>query len=468
MTEDKLLYNKIIEAFENNKEKYFQNDTPEISKVRQESIDLFKKNGFPDSKMENWRNTDLTDVLAKDYNIASDTPKKKQDIRNVFKCKIHDFETDQVSLLNGWYMDNDKALEELPNGIIVGSLAKAMLKYPELIEKYFGKYAKPTDGSFTALNTAFSTDGFFLYIPDNVVVDKPMQMVSIINWHEPLMVQTRNLVIMGKNSKLTLVHCDDSTNQQSIFKNSISEIHIGENASLDHYKLQNLNNDSSLINSTYFYQEKYSKLITNAITLNGGLIRNYTHVTLDGKGANADIFGVYLMDGKQHVDNQVFVDHASPECYSNELFKGIVDEQASAVFNGHILVRKDSQKTNAFQNNKNILMTDDAKVNAKPFLEIYADDVKCSHGATVGQLDPDAMFYLRSRGICEANARLLLLYAFAADVINHIKIEPLKQRVDDMIKQRLRGELQVCETCALHCEGPNKDIIFDIDMSKLS
>ncbi len=467
MTEDKLLYNKIISTFENNRERYFQNDTPAISKMRQESIDLFKKNGFPDKKLESWKNTDLKQVLDKDYSIASETLQEGQDISNVFKCKIHDFDTDQISLLNGRYMDQDKALQELPNGVIIGSLVKAMEKYPELIEKYFGKYASPADGSFTALNTAFATDGFFMYVPDNVIIEKPVQMVSIINWHEPLMVQTRNLVIMGKNTQLTLVHCDDSTNQESIFKNSISEIHIGENASLDHYKLQNLNNDSSLINSTYFHQEENSNLTTNAVTLNGGLIRNYTHVTLNGKGASADIQGVYLMDKKQHVDNQVFVDHASPDCYSNELFKGIVDEEASAVFNGHVLVRKDSQKTQAYQTNKNILMTDNAKVNAKPFLEIYADDVKCSHGATVGQLDPDAMFYLRARGICEANARLLLLYAFVAEVINHIKIEALKVRVDDMIKQRLRGELHVCETCALHCEGPNKEIIFDIDITKV-
>ena len=467
MTEEKLLYNKILDSFENNKERCFQNDSPVMSKIRADSINIFKKNGFPDTNLEKWRNTDLRDVLNRNYNISSETKMEDQDISKIFKCMIHDFDTDQVSLLNGWYVDKNQLLDELPNGVILGSLAKAMKKYPEIIEKYFGKYAKPSDGSFTALNTAFTTDGFFLYVPDNVIIEKPIQMVSIINWHEPLMVQTRNLVIMGKNSGLTLVHCDDSTNQESIFKNSISEIHIGENASLDHYKLQNLNNDSSLINSTYFYQEKNSNLITNAITLNGGLIRNYTHVTLDGKGASADILGVYLMDKKQHVDNQVFVDHANPECYSNELFKGIVDEEASAVFNGHILVRKDSQKTNAFQNNKNILMSDTARVNSMPFLEIYADDVKCSHGATVGQLDPDAMFYLRSRGICEANARLLLLYAFAAEVINLIKIEPLKDRVDDMIKQRLRGELHVCETCALHCEGPKKDIIFDIDMSKV-
>jgi Fe-S cluster assembly protein SufD len=208
-------------------------------------------------------------------------------------------------------------------------------------------------------------------------------------------------------------------------------------------------------------------LKTNSITLNGGLIRNNVDVKLNGEYAEADVFGVYLMDKEQHVDNQVFIDHASPNCYSNELYKGILDDKGTAVFNGHILVRKDSQKTNAYQNNKNILLTDTARANAKPFLEIYADDVKCSHGATVGQLDNEAMFYLQSRGIKEHDARMLLMYAFAADVINKINIEALKIRIDDMVKKRLRGELSVCDKCVLHCSSPEKEINFDIDLSKI-
>jgi Fe-S cluster assembly protein SufD len=351
--------------------------------------------------------------------------------------------------------------------VIAGSLAAAMASYPELFEQHYGKYADKEKDSFQALNMAFAQDGFFIYVPDNVVVDKPMQMVSIINWDKELFIQTRNLVIMGKNSKMTMVHCDDSTNQEAMLKNSVTEVFIDEGANLEHYKLQNLNNQSTLINATWFRQMKDSILTSNAITLNGGLIRNYTHTVLDGEGASADIYGVYLMDKTQHVDNQVYVDHAKPNCYSNELFKGILDEEATASFHGHILVRKDAQQTNAFQNNKNILMSDTAKAHSKPFLEIYADDVKCSHGATVGQLDPEAMFYLRQRGICEANARLLLLYAFAGEIVEKVSIEALRERVDDMIRKRLKGELHICDTCALHCEGPNKEILFEIDMTKV-
>jgi Fe-S cluster assembly protein SufD len=461
------LQQKLIKIFEDNKNLIFKNSTPYLASIREKAFEAFKDTGFPNKQNEDWRYTDLSKALSLDYKQILVPSHKHIDLNKVFKCSINNFKTDQVSLVNGWYISEREPLEVLNNGVIIGSLAEAISTYPDLIDQHLGKYAGTEKNGFNALNTAFAQDGFFMYIPDGVVVEKPVQMVSIINWNKNLFVQTRNLIIMGENSKLTLVHCDDSTNQQAIFKNSINEIFINKNAILDHYKLQNLNNNSFLINSSYFHQEANSNLTTNAITLNGGLIRNYTHVKLNGKNSNADVYGVYLMDGTQHVSNQVFIDHAKPDCSSNELFKGIVDNEASAVFNGHILVRKNAQRTNACQNNRNLLLTDLAKVNIKPCLEIYADDVKCSHGATVGQLDAEAMFYIRSRGICEVNARLLLMYAFAAEIINKISIKPLQDRIDEMIKQRLKGELHICETCALHCDGPNKEILFEIDMSKI-
>jgi len=294
-----------------------------------------------------------------------------------------------------------------------------------------------------------------------------MQMVNIIRHYRNIFIQNHNLIILGRNARLQLLQCDDSVDQQRSVTNTVTEVFIGENSSLDHYKLQNKNNNSTFINSAFFNLEKNARLLTNGITLNGGMIRNDIHVTLNGEHAEANIMGVYLMDGSQHVDNQVFVDHAYPNCFSNELFKGILDDSASAVFNGHILVRRDAQKTNAYQNNKNILLTDKATVNTMPFLEIYADDVKCSHGTTIGQLDQNALFYLKSRGIGDDNARLLLMYAFAAEVINYIGIEPLRIRVDDMVKKRLRGELSICDQCVLHCSSKEKPVHFEIDMSKI-
>jgi Fe-S cluster assembly protein SufD len=221
-----------------------------------------------------------------------------------------------------------------------------------------------------------------------------------------------------------------------------------------------------MVNSSYFHQKDNSTVSTNTISLNGGVLRNDIDVTLNGQNCHADIIGLYLMDRQQHVDNQVYVDHAKANSYSNELFKGIIDDEAKAIFNGHILVRKDSQNTNAFQSNKNIQLTNKARVVTKPFLEIYADDVKCSHGATVGQLDPDAMFYLRSRGICERNARMLMMYAFAAQVVNYIRIDALKERIDNMVVKRLKGELSICDQCVLHCKD-DRHISFNIDLSKI-
>jgi len=461
------LEQKLSGLFEEYQTKFFSKDRACIAENRLRSIDLFKQKGFPTIQEEVWRNTDLTNALSKDYLHLSGFDTQNVDLDKLFKCDIHNFDTDIISLLNGWVVNGGAELKTLSNGVIIGSMAEAMKSLPEFFDNYYGKSEKIDEHSLSSLNAAMVQDGVFIYVPDNVEMDRAIQMVSIINHQKGLFVQNRNLIIIGKNSKLTLVHCDDTTNQLASFNNSVTEVFVGENAHLDHYKLQNFNNDSTLINSTYFHQEANSTISTNAISLNGGLIRNNVFVNLQGEGAHADVLGVYLMDRKQHVDNYVFIDHAVPNCTSKELFKGILDEESSGVFNGHILVRQDAQNTNAFQNNKNILLTDTATIDTKPFLEIYADDVKCSHGATVGQLDAEAMFYLRSRGITEDNARMLLLYAFAAEVINHISIEALRSRIDDMVKKRLRGELSICENCVLHCSHPEKEIEFEIDLSKI-
>ncbi|MCF8228279.1 MAG: Fe-S cluster assembly protein SufD [Bacteroidales bacterium] len=461
------LKEKFEKQFEEHKKDLFSRDTKTVAEYRTKGFESFRQMGFPHKRMENWRNTDLSKVLDMDYNQNLIPAQEEVDVQDLFECKVHDFDTEISSLLNGWYVYSDAPLRKLPDGTILGSLAKAMEEYPELVDRYYGKAFKLEQNGFTAMNTAFAQDGVFIYVPDNVKVAKPIQMINIINKNENIFIQNRNLVILGRNAELSLVHCDDSINHHVSFTNSLTEAIVKENAKLDHYKLQNLNNNSTLINSSFFDLEKDSRLTTNAISLNGGLIRNNIHVSLNGENGAADIFGVFLMDRDQHVDNQVFVDHKVPNCYSNELFKGILDDQASGVFNGHIMVRRDAQKTNAYQNNKNLLLTDDAKMHTKPFLEIYADDVKCSHGATVGQLDDDAMFYLKARGINADKARVLLMYAFAAEVIQKITIEPLRIRIDDMVKRRLRGELSVCEKCVLHCSEPEKEIQFDIDLSKI-
>jgi len=444
----------------------FSGDTPYVAELRRQAFEEFRRLGFPHAGLERWRGTDLSRSLAVEYEFMLTAPATDVDIEKIFRCEVPHFETFLVAQLNGWYVYRNSPLTVLPNGVIVGSLARAFEQYPELISRHYGKYASAAQG-LTALNTAFAQDGIFIYVPDNTIVPDVIQMVNVVDSDRNLMLQTRNLVILGKNSQLKLVQCDDSINHRTTFINGVSEFYLDANSSLDHYKLQNKDENSTLINTIYFYQEQGSELSSNAISLNGGIIRNCSHVKLMGENASANIYGVYLMDRNQHIDNQVLIDHAVPRCQSNELFKGILDDHASGVFNGHVLVRKDAQQTNAYQTNKNILLTDKASIDSKPFLEIYADDVKCSHGATVGQLDTDAMFYIRSRGISESNARILLMYAFAAEVVNKITIPELRQRIDDMVKKRLRGELSYCDQCVLHCSTQEKKVSFDIDLSRV-
>jgi Fe-S cluster assembly protein SufD len=458
---------RLIHVFEENESLISRNDPSYVTRLRYESFNKFRELGMPTRKNEDWKYTDLTETLSKDYYQYLQPQEENSDIDSIFACEVHNFKTDQISLLNGWHVRTAEPLRNFNNGMIAGGLADAMRIHPDIIEKHYAKYADSGKNIFHALNTAFAQDGVFIYVPDNVVIEKPVQIISIINHDQNLFLQTRNLIVLGKNSQITLVQCDDSTNQQASFNNSMTEVFLDENSHLEHYKLQNLNNISTLLNSTYFHLKENSRLTTFSITLNGGMIRNYTNVKLNGQGAGADVFGLYLMDRKQHVDNQVFIEHAVPNCTSNELYKGILDDEAMGIFNGHILVQRDAQKTIAFQSNRNILLTDKATANARPFLEIYADDVKCGHGATVGQLDTEALFYIRSRGICLASARLLLMYAFAAEVINKITIGPLKTRIDDMVKRRLKGELSICDHCVLHCKNQEKEITFDIDLSKI-
>lgn len=438
------------------------------SSFRNEAFSTFKKIGLPTVKNEKWRNTNLSKTYSKDFVFEKASEKYNKSLDEIFVCEVHGFNTQTVSMLNGWfYSPNNEKLIVHENGLIVGSIFEAQKQFPELFDKHFNTVAKTDTHGLTAVNAALFTDGLFIYVPDGVIVEKAIQLIKMINRDENLMVNSRNLIVLGKNSQLSFLHCDDSINQNSSFINTVTEVIISENAHFSLHKLQNLNDASSLVNSTFIKQERNSTSKVNVITYNGGLIRNELYVDLVGEGADADLNGVYLMDKKQHIDNQVYVNHAVANCTSSELFKGVLDEEASGVFNGYIFVARDAQNTVAFQQNNNILLSSNAKIDTQPFLEIYADDVKCSHGATVGQLDTEALFYMKQRGIGHADALLLLMFAFTAEVTSKIGIESLRQSIEDMIKKRLRGELSICDKCVLHCSIPDHPIEFDIDLSKI-
>ena len=458
--DNKTLQNQFIEYANNSMEMISANDTPRVKLLRQEALKNFIDNGFPTKKMEKWRNSRMIECVNENFNIDK-IENKKHD----FCCVIRELDTEVISMTNGKFAEND-SLKVLDNGIIIGSTRKAMQEYPELFEKYFGTCNINDNNGFYDINTALWQDGFFIYAPKNTVGEKPIQIIKIIDEENNPFIQTRNLIIVEASSQLQIIDCDDSIKEQSSFVNSYTEIFIGENAQLENYKLQNLNDNSSLLNTNTAKQLSNSRLQAHTISFNGGKIRNNIHVDIDGEGAECNIYGLYLVDKKQHVDNQLKVNHNVANCNSNEKFKGILDNNATAVFNGHVYVAPNAQKTTAYQNNSNIILTDKAKIHTLPFLEIYADDVKCSHGSSIGQLDQEAMFYMQQRGISKENARMLLMYAFAAEISNNIGIEALRERIDDMIKRRLKGELSSCENCVFQCNTP-KEYDFKIDLSKI-
>ncbi len=462
------LSDAVLKKYSNNRDEFEPKGLTHSSDARREGIELFKKLGLPTTKLEKWRSTNLNEFYEKELKIGYEKPAFDKEINEIFHCSVHGFNTNVFSLLNGWfYSPEDKQLQVLEDGIIIGSMSKAQKEYPDIFQKYYNRQKISQGHGLNALNSAIYTDGLFVYVPDNVRSEKAIQLIKMVNSDTGSMINTRNLIIIGNNCKISFLHCDDSINQNTGFLVTNSEIFLGENSELDLYKLQNLNNQTALLNSTSVYQQKSSDLNIKVLSFNGGIIRNEFLIDLQGEFANGDIAGMYLMDENQHIDNQVKVLHSAPNCTSSELFKGVLDNKASAVFNGYIYVARDAQKTQAFQRNANILMTSEAKIDTMPFLEIYADDVKCSHGATVGQLDEEALFYMMQRGISEANARLLLMYAFVNEVTDKIAIEPLRSSIDDMVKKRLRGDLSICDRCVLHCSKPDKPMEFEIDMSKI-
>lgn len=462
------LKDRLCSVYENNRSLIAAGDLPFVTELREKAFVHFGELGFPHMGLEAWKGTSLEQALSHNYGLSLVPAEEDVTAEDIFKCEIPHFETLLATQLNGWFVHQGQPIRVYPNGLIIGSLASAMKAYPEIFKAHYGRYAPIDDNGLNALNTVFALDGFFIYVPDNVTVEDVVQIVNVVNFPKDIFIQTRNLIVLGKNSSLKLVQCDDSIDHRDSFINTVSEIALGENAKLNHYKLQNKDDSSALVNTICFHMANYSILSSNAISLNGGMIRNNINVAIDGEYCTASINGLFLVGKNQHIDNHVFIDHIKPNSHSTELFKGILDDSSSGVFNGHVMVRRDSQHTNAYQQNKNILLTDKATMDTRPFLEIYADDVKCSHGATVGQMDESGIFYMRQRGIPEEEARVLLLFAFAGEVVNLIDIPILRERINEMVRKRLRGELSTCDDCALQCKYQhNAPCVIDLSNIQL-
>jgi Fe-S cluster assembly protein SufD len=382
---------------------------------------------FPTSKTEDWKYTRVGKITKGDFSNSEATI-------DASPYHLENLEVDRLVFINGHF---DAAQSNITSNdqIIVSSLLDAMNDHPDLVQGYLAKQTNHKSEVFTAINTGYFTNGVFIYVKANAIIEKPVHIINIITGENSI-AQTRNLIVADKSSQVKFISTFESTATNRAFSNTVTEVMVMENAEVAYDKLQYEDEAVYHIGTDQIHQEQNSRFTINTVTLNGGLVRNSLNIIVDGENCETNLYGLYLLKNKQHVDNHSVVDHKKAHCESNELYKGMIDDQATGVFNGKVYVRPDAQKINAFQSNANILMTDDANINSKPELEIYADDVKCSHGSTTGQFDEEAVFYLRSRGIGEDNARKLLVAAFASDVLDNIKIEPLRTKIDALITER--------------------------------
>jgi Fe-S cluster assembly protein SufD len=442
---------ELVELFYQNRSIYYESCPPVMNEARELAIRKFQEKGIPSRKNENYKYTDLRPVFQNDFSVVPRYVEHKVDLHDVFNCNVPQLDTHIILLINGWYYGRNRKVGDFPDGVICCSLLEAAKQYPILFEKYYNKLAGESDDPLANLNTSLAKDGLFFYIPGNVTIEKPIQVINLLNSKENTLAVQRNMFVCGKNSEATLVFCDHTLNHQFYILNNLSECFVEPNGKFNFFSIQNQHNGA--VNNTHFFASlsENSNLLTNSITLNGGIVRNNLKIKLEGEHANASVNGLILADEKQHVDNFTSIDHIKPSCTSDQLYKNILNDQSSGVFAGQIHVFRDAQKTEAFQRNNNVLLSTDAEMNSKPQLIIEADDVRCSHGATTGRIDEDALFYLRTRGIGEQEARLMIMYAFADEVLSKISIAPLRESIEELVDKRLRGELSPCQHCTLSC-----------------
>jgi len=446
----------LVELFEENRSKIEAYSSPVLNSLRDEAFDAFQELGIPSNKVENYKYTNLQPLFNGDFTFSVNPETLTENLEDLFSCDVDTLDSITIYVVNGWYYTRNNP-GDLPKGLRIGSFAHLAKENPEFLEKYCGTRAPHLSDGVVAFNTMFAQDGFFVHVPEGVVVEKPIQIVNILMSEDALMTTQRNLIVMDDNSEARIMVCDHTLTTGKFVMNSVTEGYVGKDARLDLYNLQNQHNATTQVAGFYFEQHENSHLTTNNLTLHAGVARNNIELKLAGSHAEGHAYGLYLLDKNQHVDNFSYIDHAVPDCFSDELFKGVLDDNSTGAFTGKIMVRPDAQRTNAYQSNNNLLLTNNAKMNTKPQLEIYADDVKCSHGATVGQLDEDAMFYLRTRGISREEANILLMYAFAYEVIEKIKVKPLREQIRALVEKRFRGELDKCHSCVV-CGQKGTDV----------
>ncbi len=420
-----------------------------LNDLRDKAFDDFCRLGFPSNKVERYKYTDMQKIFEPDYGLNLNRLEIPVNPYDVFKCDVPNLSTSLYFVVNDSFYDKILPKCSLAEGVVVGSLSKVATEHPELVAKYYGKIANTGDDAVTALNTMLSQDGLMVYVPKNVKVEKAIQVINILRSDVDLMVNRRVLIVMEQGSEAKFLFCDHAADDRNFLATQVIEAFVGENAKLDLYCLEETHYKNTRVSNVYIEQQANSVVNHNVITLHNGVTRNRLDLVFKGEGAECFANGCVIADKSQHIDNNTLIDHQVGHCTSHQLYKYVLGDEAVGAFAGRILVRKDAQKTSSNEINQNLCTTKKARMFTQPMLEIYADDVKCSHGSTVGQLNDAAMFYMRQRGISEKEAKLLLEFAFVNEVVDQIQLEPLKERLRYLVEKRFRGELNKCEGCKL-------------------
>ena len=441
-----------------------------MNAVRDKAFEDFKAQGFPSRKVERYKYTDMQKLFEPDYGVNLNRLKIPVDPYEAFRCDVPNLSTCLYFMVNDSFYCGVRSAEregklpnsipKLPEGVIVGSMQELFslhTPHSSLLEKYYAKLAKTSDDAVTALNTMLAQDGLLVYVPKNIKVDRAIQVINILKATPSnaqrlvpdLMVNRRVLIILEEGAEIKMLFCDHAADDKNFLATQVIEAYVGENASLDLYCLEETHHKNVRISNVYIDQQRDSRVNHNVITLHNGITRNKLDLTFSGEGAECQCYGCVIADKQQHVDNNTLITHRVPHCTSNELYKYVLDDKAVGAFAGRVLVEHGAQKTSSQMTNQNLTATKEARMYTQPMLEIYADDVKCAHGSTVGQLNDAALFYMRQRGISLKEAKLLLQNAFINEVIDHMQLEPLRDRLHYLVEKRFRGELNKCSGCKL-------------------
>ena len=457
-----------IELYEQARQVIFDHAPESMNAVRDEAFEDFCRQGFPSKKVERYKYTDIQKLFAPDYGVNLSRLQIPVDPYEAFRCDVPNLSTSLYFVVNDMFYKGGEELSSkelrnkelrsnfhpsLPEGVIVGSLRD----YPELISKYYARLAKTSEDAVTALNTMLAQDGMLVYVPKNVKVDRAIQVINILKATPSnaqrqvpdLMVNRRVLIILEEGAEIKMLFCDHAADDRHFLTTQVIEAYVGNNASLDLYCLEETHHKNVRVSNVYIDQGRDSRVNHNVITLHNGTTRNKLDLTFSGEGAECQCYGCVIADKQQHVDNNTLITHKVPHCTSNELYKYVLDDKAVGAFAGRVLVEHGAQKTASQMTNQNLTATKEARMYTQPMLEIYADDVKCAHGSTVGQLNDAALFYMRQRGISLQEAKLLLQNAFINEVIDHMQLEPLRDRLHYLVEKRFRGELNKCDGCKL-------------------